>query len=204
MEVKNNYHQTNCIRNGTDREDFFLFLLWTTFYTQALGATPLKKIFLTTFNIKDKRHVIGLITTIVIMTLTMVFAIKWRKEKERSQNKEKKWYVENLEYDFSARIDTAFILKQHYGFGQVYCTPVSIKKFNYYKEDSLKNYLTQHDRLRFIWRDKRGQINFIVISGALGINGDSVYINSNDDKIVVFKNGTKTGEMRISSGLEGY
>ena len=167
-------------------------------------ATRLKKIRLTTFDFKNKRHVIGLITTIVLMTLTFIFVIKWRKNKETNQNKEKRWYVKNLEYDFSAPIDTSYILEQQYGFGKVYCTPSSIKKLNHYKEDSLKNYLTKHDRLRFIWRDKRGQINFIVTNGRLVNNGDSVYVNSTDDKIVVFKNGIKTGEMRISSGLDVY
>jgi len=136
------------------------------------------------------------------MTLTFFLVVKWSKGKERAQNAEKKWYVDKLEYDFSASVDTGFMLKQHYGFGRVYCTPSSIKEFNYYKEDSLGDHLSKHDRLRFIWKNEQGQVNFMVTSGAFASIADSVKVNSRHDKIVFYKNGKEIGESKISSSLE--
>lgn len=115
--------------------------------------------------------------------------------------KEQEWYVQNLAYEFSARIDTGFILPQRHGFGKVYGTHSIIEKFDYYKEDSLNNHLSNHARLKFIWKRKSGEINFEVLAGRLASDADCVVVSSSKDKIFFFKDHQKIGDCSISSGL---
>ncbi len=55
-----------------------------------------------------------------------------------------------------------------------------------------------------LFGNKHGAANFIVTSGQLAGTGDSIAVNSLDNKILFFKNGKKIGESSISSSLEGH
>ena len=157
------------------------------------------------FDSKDKKHVIGLTFTIIFFVTTLVIIARWAVQKNKREKLENEWYVKNLSYVFSAFIDTAFVLKQHYGFGQIYCTPSLNQKIDYFKEDSLNEHLNEHHGLRFIWKPSRSnQIYFMVTNGHLGRKGDSVYVNSYTDKVYVYRQRKKIGEMRISSALDEY
>lgn len=158
----------------------------------------------TKFDFKNWRHNIALIAIILIVTFVFVSIFKKKKQEESYKKGEKKWYAENLEYDFSARVDTAFELRQHYGYGRLYCTPLVIRKFNYSREDSLDDHLIYHDRLRFIWKDKDGQVNFMVTSGKSVSTADSVVVNSASSKILFFRNEELIEERSIFWSLEGH
>lgn len=140
--------------------------------------------------------ILGVIIFFSLLPLMVNFVVK-RTVKE---NERRGWYVKHLKYDFSAKVDTAFVLKQNHGYGRMFCTPLVINEMDCLIEDSISQHLNRS--LRFIWQRKDGQVNFLVTNGQLGVMSDSIYVNSRIDKIQFFKDGKLVGDDRVSLCLE--
>lgn len=140
--------------------------------------------------------------------LLMYLIIKLVVNNKIEESINRKWYVKHLRYDFSAKVDTAFILRNNHGYGRIFCTPTTDIEQEYLVEDSLsfvEDSISRHQTLlkhRFLWLRKDGQANFMIIGGEIGTLSDSVYINSKENVIRLFSKGQLVGEDEITTSIE--
>ena len=114
---------------------------------------------------------------------------------------EREWYVQNLNFKFSAELDTVELINKN-GVGYLIFQLTS-GRMDPSTEDSLKRHLKDHERLRFLPRRRDGKIS--LISGAVKKyqKGDSLFVNSAKDQIVIFRDTLKLWERSISGALRG-
>lgn len=93
------------------------------------------------------------------------------------QEEEKKWYIKQLDYDFSARVDSIL-------YKGVAVIQITGGKFNPRKEKQLRRQLKEHERM-FIVASGDGHQKMRVPFAAL--KGDSVYVNSSDDVLSLYR-----------------
>jgi hypothetical protein len=111
---------------------------------------------------------------------------------------EKKWYIENLSYDFKSVIDTIVVHNKEKGKGYFICHPTS-GAFNRFVEDSLKQHLVQYKWLRVFPITKKGKIARYTKDIFKYEEGDSVYVNSSKDIFLVTRNRKIISDEKISN-----
>ena len=113
---------------------------------------------------------------------------------------EKEWYVQQLKYTFSAEIDTVIMRNKKKGFGLI-VFHLTQGAANTSVEDSLNRHLTHFKRIEFLRLKPDEKIE--IISGTAGrcAQGDSISVNSSNNKIMVFREGNKVSETQVSESL---
>jgi hypothetical protein len=144
-----------------------------------------------------KRWIIGIAITLVLFALVARLIIKGF----RNRGNERKWYVENLNYNFSAEIDSIRLLNKK-GFGFIICHPTN-GNFNISVEDSLVRHLKHHKRMRFLTRARGGNVEFISGNADQYLRGDSVCINSENNKILIYRKGNKVYDNELIASIRG-
>jgi len=104
-------------------------------------------------------------------------------------------YVHNLNYDFTAKIDSIILLKK--GGAYLICQ-ITSGRCNESTEDSLNHHLINFKRIRFLHFKPNGQ--FLIVSGHTDRlkPRDSIVINSEEDKFHIFRNGQNILKSKIS------
>jgi hypothetical protein len=97
-------------------------------------------------------------------------------------------YVQNLHYNFSARVDSVEIVSAKNQRGFLVCD-VTKGKLNEFTEDSLNRNLIQHKRIRFLFFQPNGHFKVFLWDISENKSGDSIAINSDLDEFKIFRNG---------------
>ncbi len=150
------------------------------------------------FDIKNRSHVKLLLITVSILVTLFISGILLKEKGDREEKELKAWYVNQLQYNFSTRIDTVIHLDQKWGYGEVFLT-VNHKTLNLHPEDSLN--ATLKSQIRFLTKDYYKRIKFVIPGSRKYKNGDSVYIDSRTQKIFIYRNTTHISTVRISDAL---
>lgn len=106
-------------------------------------------------------------------------------------------YVHNLHYDFSAKVDSIIVVSSSKGVGLLVCdvTGGNCKKS---VEDSLNRHLTNYKRIRFLNFKPDGQFQIFLGGISRFKPGDSIKVNSNEDRFAVFRNGESILKSEVS------
>ena len=96
-------------------------------------------------------------------------------------------YVHNLKFDFTAKIDSIILLNSDKGVGLLVCE-LTGGNCNRFVEDSLNRHLTNYKRIRFLNFKPNGQFQIFLGGISRYRPGDSIKVNSDEDRFGVFRN----------------
>jgi len=113
---------------------------------------------------------------------------------------ERKWYVQHLTYQCSVRVDSVKVFSRTNGL--VYIHPTG-GEFNPSTEDRVNQKLKFNRSLQFALRMANGTRAFHSRDLHKYRTGDSLAINSDVDKIYIYRKGRLTAESQISEALSG-
>jgi hypothetical protein len=125
----------------------------------------------------------------VIAVGLLVFRLIFKQKKKFDRfGEEREWYAKNLNYDFSAVVDTVALdnPSQNYSWGMVVCK-LTRGDLNYRTEDSLKRKLEHHKRLRFNEMKTKGFVRFKMPSANRFVAGDSLVVNSDSNRVEFYR-----------------
>ena len=109
---------------------------------------------------------------------------------------EKVSYVQNLDYNFSAEVDSiATVGKKGRGF--LVCT-LTQGHVNPKAEDHLNEQLTHYEWMRFLFFKPNGQLQIFLNNIINYRSGDSVSVNSGNDRLAIYRNGNVIFESAIT------
>lgn len=114
--------------------------------------------------------------------------------------KEREWFVSKLHYEFSVVVDSA---QQHH---RVFADGrVTAGDPKFYREDSLKNSLTEYGNLQLVTRYHNDSISFALNDFPEKIQrGDSIRFSSKENMVSVFRSGKPVVSKKMSDVLFGW
>ena len=115
-------------------------------------------------------------------------------------SEERKWYVENLNYEFTAVVDSIEFFNNRGG-GFLFCRVTDGKAISRTVEDSLQERLKQYEILRFMFFRKDGRAAKLSWETNKYEIGDSLYVNSNKDVFRISRNRNIIREGKVSDEL---
>jgi len=131
----------------------------------------------------------------ILLVVRLVF-------KQRSgMSEEREWFTKALRYEFSAQVDSVWMLNQNTG--KIWCRLTSGDP-KIHREDSLKRLFKQHDMLYLIFHRSGDSIIFLVPNGKLVLKGDSVRVSSEGNTIQFFRDKKQVVTDQLSTTLIGY
>ena len=131
----------------------------------------------------------------VLLVVRLVF-------KQRSgTSEEREWFTRALRYEFSAQVDSVWMLNQNTG--KIWCRLTSGDPQTH-REDSLKRLFKQHDMLYLIFHRSGDSIIFLVPNGKLVLKGDSLRVSSERNTIQFFRDKKQVATDQLSTTLIGY
>jgi hypothetical protein len=116
-------------------------------------------------------------------------------------NDEREWFVNSLRYEFSAKVDSIWMLNE--STGKLWCR-LTDGDPHVDREDSLKRSFKEHDMLYLIFHKSADSIVFLVPYGNLVAKGDSVRVSSQDNSIKFFRNGSQVANDKLTNTLTGF
>jgi len=119
-------------------------------------------------------------------------------------DREREWYATQLHYDFSAIIDRVIVETEKVQFGTITGNLV-MGTASPTIEDSLGRQLKAHQSLKLNQRKNLQKIEIVMYPPMAARNyivGDSLVVTSSTDEIIVFRNGKKVTENKLSEALE--
>jgi hypothetical protein len=125
----------------------------------------------------------------VVLVGLLVFRLIFKQKKKFDRfSEEREWYAKNLNYDFSAVVDTVALDHpgQNYSQGMVVCK-VTRGDINCHTEDSLKRKLEHHKRLRFNEMKRPGYVRFVMPAANRFVTGDSLVVNSDSNRLEFYR-----------------
>lgn len=115
---------------------------------------------------------------------------------------ERKWFVKELGYEFTARVDTVWIFNANAG--RLRCV-LTHGDPQIEREDSLKRHFKQHDRLFLIFKRSADSLYFMLPEKIkLVAQGDSVRVSSRENSISFFREGKPLMTDSLTETLIGY
>ena len=149
-----------------------------------------------------KRWII--LTTIILLVLLLIrLGFKISKGHDEMME-ERKWYAQQLRYDFSATIDTVIWNKEKDRFGIV-LSHITRGILNTNVEDSLQSHLKTHKLVRLNLSNTLNEFKIVLVpplSADTYLPGDSIVVISASDQIRFFRDGKKITDRTISEVLE--
>jgi len=114
---------------------------------------------------------------------------------------ERAWFAKAVRYEFSAVVDTVWMLNDHAG--RLRCL-VTEGNPQIEREDSLKRSFKKHDMLYLIYKRSSDSIIFIFPNANQVAKGDSVRVSSQRNSIQFFRAGKLTASDSLSLALTGF
>jgi hypothetical protein len=115
---------------------------------------------------------------------------------------EREWFASALRYEFSAQVDSVWMLNKTTG--KLWCRVTGGASPQVDREDSLKRSFKEHDMLYLIFHKSADSIVFLVPYGNLVAKGDSVTVSSQKNNIQFFRDGNRTVDAQLSKTLTGF
>ncbi len=142
-----------------------------------------------------KRSIIIVLAAVLLISATVRLLVKTEGEFEG----ERQSYIRNLKYDFSAKVDSIVVVSKK-GRGFLVCQ-LTDGKLTRLLEDSLNQRLKNHEWMRFLFFNSKGQAQ-IFLKDIFNYNvGDSICVNSNTDKFYVYRNEKPISESSVSRAM---
>ncbi|MEQ1585177.1 MAG: hypothetical protein ABL895_04820 [Cyclobacteriaceae bacterium] len=113
---------------------------------------------------------------------------------------EKQSYVEKLNFQFSGTIDSVEFLSKKEGLIFFHLTNGTADKS---LEDKLNAQLKHNGDLRFILFKPNNRVAIITSTADKYQSGDSLYVNTDMDKISIFREGRVISENKVTEALNG-
>jgi len=95
-------------------------------------------------------------------------------------------YVHNLNYEFTAKVDSIVLVSSKKGTGLLVCK-ITGGICNRFVEDSLNHHLINYKRIRFLNFKPNGQFQIFLGGISKFQPNDSIVVNSNEDKFNIFR-----------------
>jgi len=140
------------------------------------------------------------IVILFAVALMAFLLVKGIQRQSRKVDDERKWYVEQLHYDFSGEIDSIQLLNAKIGRVLFHFTRDSIDRS---KEDNLNLKLKHNGNLRFLIPKIEGRMILISRNADRLAPGDSLIVNTDMNQITVFRKGVKIVENDAISYMNG-
>lgn len=139
-----------------------------------------------------------MIVSLSVLVLLLLAFNAIRKRVNRGNDLRKR-YVEKLGYKFSGKVDSVFQFNSAKGFIIFHSNDSIDETIENYLGDSkeLKGY-----KMRFLMFRPAGKITIFSMAGGKAAVGDSIYIDSNADRIDLFRGSEKLMESSISASLQ--
>jgi hypothetical protein len=136
-----------------------------------------------------------------IVLLCFLLIVRLFFKQHNSMSDEREWFVKGVRYEFSAQVDSVWMLNQNTG--KLWCSVTSGDPQSH-REDSLKLLFKQHDMLYLIFRHSGDSIVFLVPNGNLVAKGDSVRVSSEKNTIQFFRDGKQVATDQLTKTLTGF
>jgi hypothetical protein len=140
--------------------------------------------------------ILGGIALVLFLLIIRLFS-----RQHSHMTEEREWFVDALRYEFSAKVDSVWMLNQNTG--KLWCR-VTAGNPQTHREDSLKRLFKEHDMLYLIFHKSADSIVFLVQYGNLITKGDSVRVSSKNDNIQFFREGKQVASHKLSATLTGF
>jgi uncharacterized membrane protein YvbJ len=143
-------------------------------------------------------------TYLVLAGVALVFIlliVRFFFTERNSSAKEREWFAHNVRYEFSVTVDSIVLYGAHTG--RLYCR-VAEGNPNVYREDSLKNSLKKHDKLRIVLQRKADSVAFVLQNANQVTKGDSIRISSKQNTLQVFRSGKLVSNTPLSDAVVGW
>lgn len=106
-------------------------------------------------------------------------------------------YVQNLHYNFTAKVDSIIVLNKKKKTGFLACQ-LTKGTCNRSTEDSLNHHLTNYKWIRFLRFQPTGQFYIFLGNISQYHPNDSITVNSDKDEFKIFRNGERLHERQVS------
>ena len=134
------------------------------------------------------------IAVVILLIIRMVFVISGRQDKKREQ------FVSKLNYNFSARVDSVALFNPRAPVGMIYITPFSDTLVN--KEKRIARSMGPEFRgARFFDVYRKSRFSMFSKDAKLYTVGDSLYVNTSDNKMILFHESKLVREFTISEEI---
>jgi hypothetical protein len=133
--------------------------------------------------------------------LCILLVVRLFFRQKNSMTEERGWFTKALRYEFSAQVDSVWMLNQNTVkiWGRLTSGDPQI-----HREDSLKRLFKEHDMLYLIFHRSGDSIIFLVPNGKLVLKGDSVRVSSERNTIQFFRDNKQVATDQLSTTLIGY
>lgn len=140
---------------------------------------------------KRSTYIIIAIVFLILTTGRLFLKIAGENEEEKQA------YVQNLNYNFSARVDSIIVANNKRGRGFLVCklTEGEVSKD---VEDNLNRKLINYEWMRFLFFGSSGKPQLFLRNISAFQPGDSINVNSDNDRFVVYRGSTLILESTIT------
>lgn len=137
---------------------------------------------------------VGIIVSILLLVLLIGRAVMNTGGELDNEIEE---YVRNLNYDFSAKIDSIVVTNDEKDLGVLVCR-ITNGTYNKFVEDSLNRHLINYKRIRFLSFDQDGRFRKFLPDISKYRPNDSIVVSSKEDKYYIFRNSKTIFERKMS------
>jgi hypothetical protein len=116
----------------------------------------------------------------------------------KDSDTEKRWYMSQLGFDISGEIDSVIMDGKYHGSLVFHVTKGRIDKS---REEKLRNELEHNRRLRLFVHYPNGQLEMITPIAYKYRSGDSIHINSNEDRIFLYRKNKLISQYELMASL---
>lgn len=116
-----------------------------------------------------------------------------------SHENEREWFIRNLRYEFSVAVDSVQRFNRTFVDGRV-----TAGDPHFYREDSLENSLTKHEKMILVRSYRNDSIRFIVKIADEIRKGDSVRLSSSGNSITIFRAGKQVATAHLSEAITAW
>jgi len=145
-----------------------------------------------------------LIITLSILILLFLIVRLFTIQSQNVKN-ERQWYIGQLHFDFSGEIDSVTFLRKDLGLILFHVTRGNVDQSLESYENKLNDQLEHNGNLRFlVFKSKRKiEIEFPMDNPTQYLPGDSVYVNTNENHINIYRNGNEISKVEVIASLRG-
>jgi hypothetical protein len=136
---------------------------------------------------------------IALLLFLLIIRLFFRQNNHMTDERE--WFVKALRYEFSAKVDSIWMLNENTG--KLWCRLIEGDP-RVDREDSLKRSFKEHDMLYLIFHKSADSIVFLVPYGNLVGKGDSVHVSSRTNSIEFFRDGEEVVKDKLTNTLTGF
>ena len=111
---------------------------------------------------------------------------------------ERQWYISQLGFEFSGEVDSVIMHGKYHGLLLFHITNGKIDKS---KERKLQHKLKDNRRLELFVHQGEGQFEMITPIAYKYLRGDSIYVNTSEDRISLYRKNKLISQYEVMASL---